>query len=443
MPVTTLDLRNQSNYAGLLGALDTSSYLLNDNDNEDRNPVRPVQKVTVSPDSNTFLQLHQTNDRFPILLRRETDSAMQSNAPTNEMSSPETQSVTDRATAALHRQSLPPSAMRSSIYLDNFSGLNGILSDTTTAKNTAANRRSLEVKFSGLGDQKRPSLLSAARGSLNGFGKTTSSYSTNDIPTLKSIHALSPINNSVALYTPADELTSPMLPTIDPLNPAHKTAAAMPPAYKSFRYASQPADSEQNQQQAGAQSGLQANAPSFGPVTFPIQVQAPAVAAQVPSYNGTAPAPYNSNNNAYYGGYGMQLLNNSMNNMSLGGRSGPYPAPAPSYNNGGIYSQHAPQAAGPRRGEYITPRVAQPRRSQANEGKSHSNHRLIFSFQHSDISQRISASLRCSSRALLVRFMVFARISTVAASFRKSLRSASPLISSSSSMRLSLTLLSS
>ncbi|GAB7340687.1 hypothetical protein MBLNU457_7076t2 [Dothideomycetes sp. NU457] len=367
MPVTSLDLRNQSNYAGLLGALDTTSYLLNDNEYENRNPARPVQKVTVSPDSNTFLQLHQTNDRFPILLRRETDSAMQSNAPTNELSSPETQSVTDRATAARHRQSLPPSAMRSSVYLDNFSGLNGLLSDTTTAKNTAANRRSLEVKFSGLGEQKRPSLLSAARGSLNGFGKTTSSYSTNDIPTLKSIHAFSPIENSVALYTPADELTSPMLPTIDPLNPNTNTAAAMPPAYKGFRYASQPKDSEQNQQQAGAQSGLKANAPSFGPVASPSQAQAPAVAAQTPSYNGAGPAPYNGNNNAYYGGYGMQLLNNSMNNMALGGNSGPYPAQAPTYNNGGIYSQHAPQSNGPRRSEYINPRAAQPRRTQANE----------------------------------------------------------------------------
>lgn len=371
MPVTS--------FAGGFGALDTSSYLLNDNGDENRNPVRPVQKVTVSPESNTFLQLHQTNDRFPILVRRETDSAMQTNTPTNEMSSPEAQSVTDRATAARHRQSLPPSAMRSSVYLDNFSGLNGLLSDTTTAKNTAANRRSLEVKFSGLGDQKRPSLLSATRGSLNGFGKTTSSYSTNDIPTLKSIHAFSPIENSVALYTPADELTSPMLPTIDPLNSNNNAAAAtMPPAYKGFRYASQPKDSEQNQQQAGAQSGLQANAPSFGPVASPSQAQASAAAAQTPNYNGTAPAPYNSNNNAYYGGYGMQLLNNSMNSMTLGGQSGPYPAQAPTYNNGGIYSQHAPQTAGHRRGDYATSRGAQPRRAQPNEGKSHSIHYRHF-----------------------------------------------------------------
>lgn len=370
MPVTSLDLRSQSNYTGLLGALDTSSYLLNDNDYENRNPARPVKKVTVSPDSNTFLQLHQTNDQFPILLRRDTDSAMQSNAPTNEMSSPETQSVTDRATAARHRQSLPPSAMRSSVYLDNFSGLNGILSDSTTAKNTAGNRRSLEVKFGGLGDQKRPSLLSVTRPSLNGFGKSTSSYSTNDIPTLKSIHSFSPNESSVALYTPADELTSPMLPTIDPLHLTNKSTAAMPAAYKGFRYAPQPRDSEQSQQQAGAQSGLQANAPSFGPVSSPGQAQAPGVAAQAPTYNGTASAPYNSNSNAYYGGYGMQLLNNSMNSMSLGG---PYSAQAPSYNNGAIYSQHAPQAAGPRRGEYTAPRNAQARRSQANEGESHSS----------------------------------------------------------------------
>jgi len=372
MPVTSMDLRNQSNlanYSGLLGALDTSSYLLNDNDEENRKPVRPVQKVTVSPDSSTFLQLHQTNDRFPILLRRETDSAMQSNAPTNEISSSDTQVVTDRATATRHRQSLPPSAMRSSVFLDNFTGLNGILSDSTTAKNTAANRRSLEVKFSGLAEQKRPSLLSVAgRGSINGFGKTTSSYSTNDIPTLKSIHALSPVQNSSALYSPADEIT-PMLPVIDTLNPPTTQAAAtMALPYKGFRYASQQKDTEQNQQQqAGAQSGLQASAPAFGPATSATSQ----VPAQAPIYNGaTALTPYNNNNNnnsAYYGGYGMQLLNNSMNSMSLGGRPSQYPAHPPAYNNNNNNNNGAPST--PRRSEYIQPRVVQPRRTQTSEGK--------------------------------------------------------------------------
>jgi len=363
MPVTAHDLRNQSGYNSLLNSVNTS-FLFDDDNDEKPQPVKVVQKTTTSPDSKTFLQLHQTDDKFPILLRRETDGNMQFHLPQAEAGSPEIHSHTERATATRHRQSLPPSAMRQSVFGDGFTGLNSLLADSTTAQNTAANRRSLEVKFSGLKESKRPSLLTTPpKGGLNGSLKPTSSYSTNDIPTLKSIATMSPDRNSVAVQTPAEEYSSPGMQSPQAGFPFMSMNGPSPS--QGFQQVSQESDKGYQ----SLQSGLQPSATPFGPTPAAHTMDAdaaPATTARPQTSSSTSHA------SPYYGGYSMQALNSGFGNLSMGnGYQNQWQSPMPVYQNGyGGYSQFTPPA-GTRFNDSTPGRPAQARRSGNADGMFH------------------------------------------------------------------------
>ena len=374
MPVTALDLRNQqttsmANLSKLLGSVNTASYLFGDDDDHPK-PIRQSQTATTSPDAKTYLQLHTTDDKFPILVRRETDGNTQFSVSSaaldlalSQSPGPEDLHRTDRATATRHRQSLPPSAMRQSGFLsgEGVAPLNGMLSDiaTTTAQNTAANRRSQEVKFAGIGSEKRPTLLGTpSRGAANGLPRLQSSYSTNDIPTLKSVNVASPESqNSVAVQSPTNEVTSPGY-----LARAAMANTTVTVPLKSPVNASQVGQDTSNGYRTSA-SGLQANAAPFGPsVSSPSRdvsgLGSGIAATHLQSYGPPA----------YYGGYGMQMMNSSFNNMYLGGQ-GQWPAQTPAYQgplNG--YSQY-PQPVAPRFTDNQG-RAMQQRRGQNGDGMS-------------------------------------------------------------------------
>ena len=373
MPVTAFDLRNQSGYSksnSLHDPVNTSSFLFDDENDLNHVPVKVVQQAATSPDSKTFLQLHETDDKFPILLRRETDGNMQFQPLQTEAASPEAHSRTDRATATRHRQSLPPTAIRQSVFGEGFTGLNGILSDTATAQNTAANRRSVEVKFSGLAEAKRPSLLTTPpKGGLNGPLMPTSSYSTNDIPTLKSIATMSPERNSVAVQSPAEEMSSPILQTSHGGFPF--MSANMPLQLQSIQQPSQ----EPNKGYQSTQSGLQPSAAPFGPSpTMHVAEGNPALTmtGRPPTSSST------SHSSPYYGGYSMQALTSGFGNMAVGngpmsmgnGHHNQWQSQMSMYPSGHQgYSQY-PQPAGPRYNENIQQGRGGQQRRSGNTGNA-------------------------------------------------------------------------
>lgn len=66
MPVTSLDLRGRGDLpdlASVLGHIDTAGYLFGEDD-KDTNPA-------ASPDHKGYLQMSNTKDEFPILVRRD------------------------------------------------------------------------------------------------------------------------------------------------------------------------------------------------------------------------------------------------------------------------------------------------------------------------------------------------------------------------------------
>ena len=367
MPVTAIDLRNQSagmaSLSSYLGSVNTHSFLFGDDESEHK-PVRALQASNkTSPDAKTFLQLHQTDDEFPILVRRETDTSTQLSVPSSalDMASPDSSghdTRTERATATRHRQSLPPSAMRQTAFgSENMLALNGVLSDVATAKNTAANRRSLEVKFSGLNENKRPSLLSSpARAPTNGLPKLSSSYSTNDIPTLKSVQVTSPGYQQItAIHSPSSEVSLPA---------QQKSYLGAPLAAPRHAQNAHLGSAPGSGSITSPQSGLQANARPFGPTGPGASVEGGPMNSATPQ----SMSPYASPA-AFYGGYGMQMLNGNMNNMSLGGY-GQWSASQPAVYQGafGGYSQY-PQQAAPRFPENANQsRAVQQRRPQGGDG---------------------------------------------------------------------------
>lgn len=183
MPVSSYDKRRGEapDLSSILGPVNTSSFLFGgDND-------RPTtsKSTTTSPDSKTYLQLKHTADGFPKLIRREDNTevpftvASQALDLASHSAEPEQQAT--NSAMRRHRISLPPSAFAN----NNMSQLDSVLAGTES-KPAAGNRRSMEVRFAA--DANRPGLTSPPRGSSNGVPKTHPSYSTNDIPTLKSIN---------------------------------------------------------------------------------------------------------------------------------------------------------------------------------------------------------------------------------------------------------------
>lgn len=316
MPVTGYGRkRNTTDFAGSLGPVNTTSFLFDDD--EDQAPQS--KSTTTSPPSNRVsLQMQQTADGFPKLIRREDNNDLSSSALDLALArgvEPQPQ-VTDRITGNRHRISLPPTALSSNA---NIAPLNGILANAE-GKSTANNRRSMEVKFST--ETKRPSLVtSPPRGNTtNGAPKPMSSYSTNDIPTLKKMNGEAgssynsphgPTNN--ATESKATEHTSGIF------SPTHSNSVNV---NRQSQDLASPSRAPENGHSNGngnidafhSFSGLQANAAPFGPM---LNNQDP----NMPNFGANPMSPYAQQ--PFYNGYGMQMLNNGFGNMNVGGGYGP------------------------------------------------------------------------------------------------------------------------
>jgi hypothetical protein len=362
MPVTSYDRkRHTTDFTSTLGPLNTTSFLFDDEEQLTTLPNKSSTK-TSPPDTKTYLQVQHTADGFPKLIRREENGELVSGSSAAldlalaQASRPE-QQVTDRSTATRHRISLPPTALSSG---GNIAPLNSILASANDAKPTANNRRSMEVKFTA--ETKRPALLaSPPRNMSNGVLKTQASYSTNDIPTLKSINGEA--IGGVSLTSPSFQSKN----LSEAASPEQSIGASSRVASNSTANDRQSEEFSGSQESnidiySSPQPSLQGAAPPFGPLPD-----------QGPSFTSPTMSPYAQP--GYYGGYGMQMLNNGFNGMNLGGgygAQGSWPNQGQAYQQGGYsgyqqYHQGGQVVAGAGRYSENNRANGQQRKAQAEE----------------------------------------------------------------------------
>ncbi|TKA69765.1 hypothetical protein B0A49_05219 [Cryomyces minteri] len=361
MPVTGLDLRGRTDMpdlASVLGHINTTGFLFGDDEDKPKKTHNPA----ASPDAKNYLQMNTTNDKFPILVRREGDGIMQLSASSaaldlalSQSPGPESQQANGWPTFTRQhasQQSLPMNTLRQNLQSQEDSGLpnfNGIKSESPP-KPTAFNRRSLEVKFSGIGEIKQPGLMGlSSHGPANGFPKLQSSYSTNDIPTLKSTNGLNGASSNVPAAVPktaAEQHFHNHNASLGRIPQNAVNSANTANTVNSNRLSRELTSGDVRAEEAKKtfrplQSALQASAVPFGPPltsTATESIGANAMSAGL--------SPFASP--AYYGGYGMPMLGMAMHNLNVGGQpqwntqmsvyQNPYGAyqQYPQYGNGNV-----------------------------------------------------------------------------------------------------------
>lgn len=328
MPVTGRDYRGRDDLpdlASVLGHIDTASYLFGEEDKQ-HNPA-------ASPDHKAYLQMSNTDDKFPILVRRDgagngtkfsaSSAALDSARPP----SPGPDAQFKGSNGHRHRQaqhSLPTNTYREGVQGDEYdNGQANGNGDTTPNKNMANNRRSVEFSLSP--ESKRSSFASLT----NGMPKLTQSYSASDVPTLKNGSGINGINgtngiNGVAFNTHAEQH----------LHNHNANLGRIPFNAMNNRHSREISNGFKDQEYRPAYSGLHASAAPFGPA---ITSAAPAngVAGTVgsPTMSQYAPTPTSS---APYYGYGMSMLTGAMNGLSMG--PGPQMGGPPPYGVNGMYN---------------------------------------------------------------------------------------------------------
>jgi len=332
MPVTGLDLRGRDNLpdlASVLGHIDTTGYLFGEEDKE--------HNSVASPDHKAYLQMSNTGDQFPILVRRDgagngtklSASSAALDLALSQSPGPEAQS--NGWQGYRHRQSqqsLPTNTLRKASQVDEYdNGQTNGNGDTTPTKAMANNRRSVEFNLSP--EHKRSSFSSMT----NGMPKLTQSYSASDVPTLKNGPGVNGVNGG-AYNTHAEQH----------LHNHNANLGRIPFNSMNNRHSREMSNGVKDQEYRPTYSALHASAPSFGPaMTSAAPAHSVASSIGSPTVSQYAPTPAPS---AQYYGYGMQMLNGAMNGLSMG--PGPQMGTASPYNAGGMYG-------GPNNGSFYNP----------------------------------------------------------------------------------------
>ena len=346
MPVTSLDLRNRADMPDLstvLGNINTTEFLFGD---EGEKPSKRNRY------SQPYLRMDTTEDKFPILVRREGESSIQSSAESTALDAAVTQSpesdsrTSDWPTSnknRLSQQSLPLHTLRRLSHNDDFSQdlsrdgnhmqANGMNSEPAV-KLGATNRRSMEVKFGNFSDRRSSLVGGSMNGSAAGVPKLQSSYSTSDIPTVKNPNGSTPVNTGV-----------PKSHAEQRLHNHNASLGRIPPGAVSNRQSREIASNEvrldeQVNNLRNLNSALQGSAPSFGPSVAATAGNANAENKNIPAVaSSTASGMPAYTNPNYYNPYGMQVMNMDLANMQLGGASwnsqmaALYQGQYPSYSN--------------------------------------------------------------------------------------------------------------
>ncbi|KAG9201897.1 hypothetical protein G6514_005315 [Epicoccum nigrum] len=325
MPVTGLDLRGRDNLpdlASVLGHIDTTGYLFGEEDKE-HNPA-------ASPDHKAYLQMSNTNDKFPILVRRGdagngtsfSASSAALDLALSQSPGPEPQS--GWPTYRTHRQaqqSLPANTFRKGSHAEEYD--KGTGNGQTTPKN---NRQSVEFNFTSplRSENQRPNFASSSNGMPQ---LTQSSFSASNVPAVKNGNGMN--GNGANGSSHAKQHFNQHNANLGriPHAASHRHSRDLSTGFKDQEYRSMP-------------SGLHASAAPFGPAITSTAPGTGTVSSTVGS--STVPQyPSTSTGNPPYYGFGGNVLNNAMNGMSLGSQYG-----GPPYGHNATY---------PGAGQYYNP----------------------------------------------------------------------------------------
>ena len=393
MPVTSSVARKRdfvSDYASAIGMgpINTTGFLFGD---EDEKPSAQKESTT-SPDVKTYLQMNTTDDKFPILIRNNvhpglvrifilSHTAHYANSFTQLSASsaaldlalsqspgPEPQ-ANGWPTFARHRpsqQSLPQN-----VFEAQQPGQQSLNSSTSSSQQSfdassdsptsvrQINRRSMETSLAAYAQKGvlNQSLTNGTTPMRPSLANLQSSFSTNDIPTLKNANGL------------ASVIAPPKSIAQQQFHNHNASLGRIPPSAVINRQSREIVTSDTRREEPTngfkqPQSDLQASAAPFGPsVPASMSVSVPSD----PHGGPMSPSLINQYPGAaYYGGYGMQLMNMGMTPMPMGGNMG-YANQMPLYqaqNQYSQYSQYGQQA----RFQDSQARVIQQRRLQNVEG---------------------------------------------------------------------------
>ncbi|PVI08638.1 ARM repeat-containing protein [Periconia macrospinosa] len=313
--------------ADVLGNIDTHAYLFDDDENH-QNPV-------ASPEAKSYLQMNTTDDKFPILVRRNANgTGMELSASSAALDlalsqSPGPESQSNGWAGHRHRQaqqSLPTNTFRKTSQVDEYdvSQANGNVESTPTKMN--GNRRSVEFNLSPMASAGKRSSFAASMG--NGMPKLQQSFSSNDVPTLKNGDGGNTPNgaNGNGINAHAEQH----------LHNHNAGLGRIPQGVINGRHSRDLSNGFKEQTYQPMHSGLHASAAPFGPAITSAASTNGSVASTVGSPTMSQFSTVTGSTAPYYGGYGMSMLNNAMGGMNLGG---PQLGGPPAYNQNAMYSQ--------------------------------------------------------------------------------------------------------
>lgn len=403
MPVTGSRTRLNSDYSSVmgLGHINTTSFLFGDDDDAAK------KESATSPDVKSYLQMNATDDKFPILVRRDDYPGVVSDLWTgidnleltafrqlsassaaldlalSQSPGPESQSNGWPAFAR-HRpsqNSLPQNVFNAvpNGHTSNGNSLSGSQQPPEANGNPRQlNRHSMEAT---LASYAQSSLASQALSDDSVPGRPMlaniqSSYSTNDIPTMKNTNGLE------------TTITPPKTHAQQHFH-NHNASLGRIPAHaingngtgngagtgngngngnsnNNNRHSRDLSGGEnrREEQQNGYNyfpSGLQASAAPFGP-----SATAASPAESMPSAMAHINNPAQYPSPAYYGGYGMQLMNMGMSQMQMNPLA--FNNQMQAYSPQNAFSPY-PNYGHPGRFADSQARVIQQRRLQNGEGK--------------------------------------------------------------------------
>ncbi|KAL6720161.1 hypothetical protein ACLMJK_002082 [Lecanora helva] len=312
MPVTGFRSRNHETvpeHSTTMGLahINTTSFLFDDEDSKES---------TTSPDVKSYLQMNATDDKFPILVRRDDHPGVLSassralDLALSQSPGPEAQ-VNGWSALAGHRLSQQGLPQNASTPITNGQMANG-LSHAEPQKSTEAmtnlrnpNRHSMEASLAAYAAQSSQA-SSTESGRPTTLGSIHSSYSTNDVPTLKKANGLMAAN-----------ATPPKTQAQQRFHNHNASLGRIPPNALSNRHSRELSggDNRRDEQTNTYQqilSGLQGSAAPFGP---PTTAASPIESMSSPMAQYSSPMQFP--NQAYFPGYGLQMMNMGMNPMQM------------------------------------------------------------------------------------------------------------------------------
>ncbi|KAI9742450.1 MAG: hypothetical protein M1818_003984 [Claussenomyces sp. TS43310] len=325
MPVTKS--RNGMNEMLSLDQTNTTRFLFGDDE--------PSQ----SSDPKSYLQVNANDENFPILVRRdEYASKLSASSAALDLASPSTPGPESNTWSAFARHRPAQQSLPINTHL--MTGQNGGGIGSSPAQPGSPNakspigvrpayRHSLDLKYLGEGQQETIQMTSPTKHAQATPPKLQSSYSANDVPTVKSTNgAVGSVN------------TTPNSHAQQHFHNHNASLGRIPPNGIVNRPRGDTSNGEASaalrEIQGGGyqsiQSALQASAPPFGPPMAQTNSQAQPTPSTTSSTMPTYGVP------GYYNNYNMQMMAMGMQNMQLG--QPVYPTQAAYGGYGGMYPQN-------------------------------------------------------------------------------------------------------